>query len=444
MPTTESTKKAPSTQAAVKASKSEVFAWVTYHFANSGYLAVVAAAIFNAYFVGIVAPGGGYNKGTSTLLWTLAVGLSNFLVVVTGPMLGAICDYTAAKKKVLAISTTICILLTGLLYFVGPGSVFLGFILVAFSYFAFSTAENMLASFLPDICQPETIGRVSGAGCMVSHIGGVTVLGLSLAYVSLAEKHGLTQTQYVPITVLAVAFIFAIFSLPMFIYLKDHSQHKKRPEGMSFWQIGMSRLQSTYQQAQHYRDLFSLLTTIFLYTCGTSTVVVLAAVYAKQVMNFTASDTITMFIVFNITATVGAWLMGQVQDKLGSKPSLMITLSTWLMAILVLVCATTSSIFWLAAGCMGLANGASFTVGRACVGQFSPPGRAGEFFGLWGFAAKFAAIIGPISYGLISYVTNGNHRLAILSTAIFFAAALALAATINEKRGKQAALSPIK
>lgn len=441
MPMQELTKQTDMQPGQLQASGTEVFAWITYHFANAGYLAVVAAAIFNAYFVGVVAPGAGFNKGTSTLLWTLAVGLSNFLVVVSGPLLGAICDYSAAKKRVLAISTAVCIALTALLYFVGPGSVWLGFALVALSYFAFSTAENMLASFLPDICLPETIGRVSGAGCMVSHIGGVTVLGLCLAYVSFAEQHGQAQAQYVPITVLAVAFIFAIFSLPMFIYLKDHSQPKQLPQGTTYWHLGFSRLTDTYRHAQRYRDLFTLLSTIFLYTCGTSTVVVLAAVYAKQVMGFTASDTITMFIVFNITATIGAWLMGQLQDKLGSKPSLLITLSAWLTAILVLVCATSPNIFWLAASLMGLANGASFTVGRACVGQFSPPGRAGEFFGLWGFAAKLAAIIGPISYGLISYATNGNHRLAILSAAVFFAGALFLATTISEKRGKQAAIT---
>src|SRR5271170_7109777 len=102
MPTQKLTKEVNMQPGQPKASRSEVFAWVTYHFANSGYLAVVAAAIFNAYFVGIVAPGAGFNKGTSTLLWTLAVGLSNFLVVASGPLLGAICDYSAAKKRVLA------------------------------------------------------------------------------------------------------------------------------------------------------------------------------------------------------------------------------------------------------------------------------------------------------------------------------------------------------
>lgn len=438
MPTSELQVK--STQPKQNASKAEVASWVIYHFANAGYVAVVVAAIFNAYFVETVC-GGSIPKGTATLLWTIAVGLANFMVVASAPLIGTMCDYSAAKKKVLVASTIGCVLLTSLLYFVGPGAIYLGFILIAFSYFMFSTGENVLASFLPEVSDVSTFGKISGIGCMVSHLGGLAVLGVCLAYVNWAQAHGQAAEQYVPITALIVAINFIVFAIPLMLFLKEQASHHDLPKGKTHWQVGIERIKNTVAQAPKFRDLFRLLATIFCYTCGTSTVVVLAAVYAKQVMGFTFSDTIAMFIVINITATASAYVFGWINDKLGSKPTLILTLISWIGSALVLALAQDRVVFWIAANLVGIANGASFTVGRAMIGQFAPRGRAGEFFGLWGLAGKSAAIVGPITYGLVAHLTNNNHRLAIMCPAVFFAIALIILFTINEQRGRQAAIS---
>jgi UMF1 family MFS transporter len=328
-----------------------------------------------------------------------------------------------------------------MLYFVGPGAVTLGFALVCLSYCAFSTGENILASFLPDICPPSSMGRISGIGCMVSHLGGLTVLGLCLAYVEHCKALHQTAAQYVPILVLIVAVNYALFALPSFFFLKEHGHARKLPDNTNIWKYGFSRVLSTAKQSQHFQDLIRLLITILLYTCGTSTIVVLSAVYAREVMNFSMSDNIAMFMLINLTATAGAYLYGFIQDKIGSKGTLILALSNWLLAVLVLAFSADRLWFWIAAGLLGNANGGTFAVGRASVGRFAPHGRAGEFFGLWGLSCKFAAIVGPISYGLIAYLSNGNHRLAILSCAMFFLASLIIATSINDQRGIEAARS---
>lgn len=419
--------------------KSQAVAWVLYHFGNAGFPAVVAAAIFNTYFVTVVAPGAGYDKGTSTLLWTLAVGLSNFLVVISAPLLGTLCDYSAAKKGVLLAATLGCIILTSLLFFTGPGTVALSFSLIALSYFMFSTGENFLASFLPEICTTENMGRVSGWGCTISHLGGLVILLVCQAYVTYAQAQGQQAADYIPMTALFVAINYAIFGLPFFAVVKEHAKAKQLPQGQTYWSLSTHRLIETFSHARKFQDLFRLLTTVLLYTCGTSTVVVLASVFAHEVMGFSVSDAITLFVVINLTATGGAYVFGEIQDRVGSKPTLVMALSLWLLSVLTLTFSPDRTVFWIAASLAGAANGGSFTAGRATVGLLTPQGRAGEFFGLWGLACKTAAIIGPISYGLMAYVTGGNHRLAILCTCLFFGVALALTTTINMKRGQEAA-----
>ncbi|MBX9878747.1 MAG: MFS transporter [Candidatus Obscuribacterales bacterium] len=439
MSTSAPTMEKPATTTSPGNNKSQAIAWVLYHFGNSGYPAVVAAAIFNTFFVTVIAKGAGFDKGTSTLLWTLAVGLSNLLVVVSAPLLGALCDYSAAKKSVLFGATIGCIILTSLLFFTGPGSIVLAFALITLSYFMFSTGENFLASFLPEICTSENMGRVSGWGCTISHLGALIILMACKAYVDWAQAAGQQPAEYIPMTAVLVAINYAVFGLPFFAFVKEHAKPKTLPAGQTYWSIGTHRLMETLKDAPKFQDLFRLLLTVMMYTCGTSTVVVLASVFAHEVMGFSVSDAIMLFIVINLTATGGAYVFGEIQDRVGSKQTLLIALSLWLLSVLTLTFSPDRTIFWIAASLAGAANGGSFTAGRATVGLLTPEGRAGEFFGLWGLACKTAAIIGPISYGLMAYATGGNHRLAIFCTCIFFGVALALATTINMKRGQEAA-----
>lgn len=408
-----------------------------YDFANSGYTTVVLTAIFNTYFVGVIAAHA--VGGRATLYWTLTMVAANAIVLLTAPVIGAVADFGAHKKRFLVITTSGCILFTAALATVGPDDLMWAVVLVILATVMFSAGENIIAAFLPEIAPPNELGRVSGYGWALGYIGGLLVLALCLAYVSWAESRGQGAAEYVPVTLLITAGMFALATLPTFIWLKERAQKNRLADGEHMLAVGFKRVYRTWRDAKRFRDLSRFLVALTVYQSGVYTVIVLAAIYAQKVMGFTTRDTISMILVVNITAAIGAFAFGQLQDRLGSVRTLILTLLLWIAALLIVYIGESRSMFWLAANLIGLALGSSQSAGRALVGLFSPPGRSAEFFGLWGMAVKLAAIIGPFSYGLITYFSHGDHRLAILSTNVFFIAGLVLLLTVNEQRGKAAA-----
>jgi MFS transporter, UMF1 family len=419
----------------------EIFSWAMYDFANSGYTTVVLTAIFSAYFVGVVAGNGADRDGSATLLWTLAMAISNGLILVTAPVLGAIADARAWKKRFLLLTTIGCVLSTALLALIGPGQVWLAMILVIVSAYMFGSGENLIAAFLPEISTQEHMGRISAFGWTLGYLGGLLILGICLAYVSAAQARGEGAARYVPITMLITAGAFALAALPTFLWLRERAVPVPLPPGHGYLTAGFVRLKRTWDEAHRFRDLARFLVTLGLYQCGVYTVVVLAAVYAQAVMGFSTVDNIMLILVVNVTAALGAFGFGHIQDRFGSVPTLAMTLLLWIAALVIAWLAQDRAWFWVAANFIGLAMGSSQSAGRALIGLFSPPERAAEFFGLWGFAAKLAAIVGPLSYGFIAFATHGNHRLAVLATALFFVAGLVMLLFVNEQRGRAAALA---
>lgn len=428
-------------QAFSPATKRERFAWCLYDFANSGYTTVILTAIFNAYFVGVVAAEKGEGgNGEGTLLWTVAMAIANALVLITAPIIGAIADYSGAKKRFLTISTIGCVLFTALLYFTGPGDVVLAMGLVIVATFMFASGENLIAAFLPEISTPETMGRLSGYGWALGYFGGLFTLALCLAYVTYAEAQGLDAAHYVPVTALIVAILFGLAALPTLLWLRERMDSKKMTQSTTqIIDAGFARLKTTLCDTASHMDLFRFLITLTIYYAGIHIVIVLAAVYAQEVMGFKTQDTIMLIMVVNITAAAGALFFGSLQDKIGSVRCITMTLLIWIAAIVCAYYATDTTLFWVAANLIGIALGGAQSAGRALVGKLTPLGRQGEFFGLWGLATKLSAIIGPITYGVMVYWFGGDHRTALLSTLVFFIAGLMVLTTVNEKRGSKAA-----
>jgi UMF1 family MFS transporter len=423
------------------ANRKELLAWALYDFANSGYTTVVQTTIFSAYFVGVVAGiEQGIAPGLSTLLWSLAIGIANFSVMISGPLIGAIADHKACKKAFLLISSVGCILSTALLALAGPGDIGLAMALVIFSAIMFASGENLIAAFLPEIVPEESMGKMSGYGWSLGYFGGLLTLGICLAYITWAKQHGLSAPHFVPVTLLITAATFALAAAPTFLWLRERATPATLNQSLSNLQISYARLAHTFKEAARFRDLFRFLITLGVYQSGVSTIVVLSAVYAQEVMGFDTQSLIVLVMVVNLTAAVGAFICGHLQDRIGSVPSLAITLVIWIMAVIAALLADKPALMWLAGNMIGLALGASQSVGRALVGKFSPTERAGEFLGLWGLVNRLSAIAGPLSYGLINYWSNGNHRMSLLSTLSFFIIGLILLFQVNESRGKAAAM----
>jgi UMF1 family MFS transporter len=406
----------------------EVWAWAMYDFANSGYTTVVLTAVFNAYFVGVVAG----NADWATFAWTAALSVSYAAVMVLGPLLGAWADAHAAKKTVLAVSTLVCIAGTIALAWTGPGAVAWAVVFIIVSNVAYAVGENIVAAFLPEIARPEALGKVSGWGWSLGYFGGILALAVSLAWVMTAESRGSTASQAVPGTMIITAVIFALAALPTFLWLKERAT----PASIPGARAAFARLMETARSARRYRDLWLVFACGTCYQAGVATVIALAAIYAEQVMGFKTQDTIMLIIVVNVTAAIGAFGFGYAQDRIGKVWALRLTIVGWVAMTVVAYLSQTPGTFWVAANLAGLCMGSSQSAGRALVAYLSPTGRSAEFFGLWGVATRLAAILGPLTYGAVTWATGGNHRLAILLTGAFFIAALLVLALVDERRGR--------
>ena len=408
--------------------KREVWAWAMYDFANSGYTTVVLTAVFNAYFVSVVAG----KAPWATFAWTAALSASYAIVMLAGPVIGAWADAHAAKKRVLAISTLTCVAGTAGLAGAGPGAVEWAIAFIILSNVAFAIGENVVAAFLPEIARPEALGKVSGWGWSLGYFGGLLALAICLAWVMSAPARGSTSAASVPGTMLITAAIFALASLPTFLFLRERA----RPVPAMQRQGTFARLLETARSARRYRDLLRVFACAVFYQAGVATVIALAAIYAEEVMGFKTEDTILLILVVNVTAAIGAFAFGYAQDRIGKVWALRITIAGWILMTVIAYLSETKAHFWAAANLAGLCMGSSQSAGRALVAYFSPPERSGEFFGLWGVATRLAAILGPLTYGTATWVTGGNHRLAILLTGAFFAVALVILIFVDERRGR--------
>ncbi len=418
--------------------KREVFGWALYDFANSGYTTVVLTAVFGAYFVGVVAGGAAW----ATLAWTAAISVSSLIVMLTMPAIGAYADLKGAKKRLLALSTLVCVLATAALALAGAGDVWIGVVALVISYICYSYGESLIAAFLPELARDNAMGRVSGWGWSFGYLGGMLALGLGLGYVMQAQARGEPATMFVPVVMLITAVIYGLASLGTFALLRERATalpDAGRAKGAASLTAALARLAQTWKQAGHYRDLRSLLICCACYQAGISVVITLAAIYAEQVLGFKQADTMLLIFTVNIAAVAGAFTFGYWQDRFGQKRVLGLTLVGWIVMTVMAALATEPGLFWVAAVLAGLCMGASQSIGRAMVGLLTPPERRAEFFGLWSFALHLSVVVGPLSYGLVTWLTDGNHRVAILATSLFFIGGLWLLRPIDMARGQRAA-----
>ncbi len=333
--------------------------------------------VITAVFGAYFVAGVAGNATWATFAWTAALSISYAAILFTGPLVGAWADAHAAKKRLLFISTVGCVVFTAALAFVKPGDVLLALMLVALSNYFFGTGENLIAAFLPELADSQAMGRVSGWGWSFGYLGGLLALGLCLAYIMAS---GRPAAESVPVTMLITAVFFAVAATPTFIFLRERAV-------------------------------------------------------------FTTQQTITLILVVNVTAAIGAFGFGYLQDAIGHVRSLALTLVGWIVMVLIAGFSHSSFSFWIAANLAGLCMGSSQAAGRAVVGYLAPPTRLAEFFGLWGLAVKAASIFGPLTYGAVTWIFAGNHRLGIFATGVYFVIGLVLLLGIDVERGRRAALA---
>ncbi|MCG2592806.1 MFS transporter [Ramlibacter sp. XY19] len=417
--------------------KREVFGWAMYDFANSGYTTVVITAVFAAYFVGGIAQ----KAQWATFAWTLALSISYAIVMLTMPSIGAYADLRGAKKRVLALVTLGCVLATAGLAFARPGEVVFAMLLIIVSNVFYSYGESLTAAFLPELARAESLGKVSGWGWSFGYFGGMLTLGICLGYVIWSQAHAVPAATFVPVTMLITAVVYGLASTVTFRLLQERA--RPNPEALREGGVAASlrQLRRTFQDARRYRDFMWLMACAVFYQGGVSVAISLAAIYAESVIGFQQQETMVLIFVLNLAAAGGAFAWGYLQDRIGHKLALGSTLVGWVVVCIIAALSQTKGQFWWAATIAGLCMGSSQSAGRALAGMFAPPTQLAEFYGLWTFAIRLSSIIGPLTYGAITWATGGNQRMAIMSTAVMFVVGLVLLLKVDVQRGRGAALA---
>ena len=407
----------------------ELWAWAMYDFANSSYTTVILTAVFSTYFVSEVAG----NAPWATFAWTAALSVSYLAVMLTMPWLGARADARGAKRRLLFCSTVACLGGTAAMASVGPGAVALAVIALAISNYGYGVGESAVGSFLPELARPESLGRVSGWGWGLGYFGGMLTLGLALIVVLSAKNHLVPATTYVPWVVGLTCLVFGLAALPSFLLLRERAGPSRPVPGAG---EVLGRLLASWREVgAKYPEFRAFLYCLLAYQAGIAVVITLSAVYASMVMGFDMVDVMKLIFVVNIAAALGALSFGFVQDRIGHRPALALTLCGWLTMVGVAYAARTPEVFWVAATLAGLCMGTSQSTGRALTGALAPRARLGEFYGLWSVATQCAAVIGPLCYGTVTWVSGGDHRLAILACGGFFLLGLVLLARVNVRQG---------
>ncbi len=389
--------------------KREIFGWCCFDFANSAFTTVIITVVYAAYFQKVVAGGNPRAEGW----WGTALSLSQLLVIFAAPLVGAIADVTARKKALLLVTVLVCSFGTMSLVFVGAGEIWLALGLIVVANVAFSTGENLCGAFLPELSTPETAGRISGYGWSVGYFGGLLSLVLALVVIS-----GEGGADRVPLTFLITGAFFLIASLPTFLLMRERARPLALAKGESYFHRAWGQLATMRRDLPQHRQLAVFFVAMTVFLSGLTAVIGFAALFAINVIGMTQEQVITLFIVLQLAGVAGAWGFGLWQDRAGPKPALSGALLLWIGVCVGAGFCTGVTEFYVIGVFAGIAMGALQSAARAVVSTLTPEGRQGEFFGYWGFFAKLAAMIGPLSFGWM--ISHFGYRPAIIANAGFF------------------------
>lgn len=417
--------------------KFRIFIWTLFDFANTSYSIVVVTFLFAVYFKQTVVSG----NPVGDFYWSIGTSVSMLITAIVSPILGAIADYSAGKKRFLLFFTLLCIISTALLFFMGEGTVFTALLLFITANIGFEAGLVFYDSFLPEITAPKNYGRVSGYGFAMGYLGSLTTLAIVFPFI----KNNLIKETF-PIA----ALIFLVFAIPIFIFIKDTRKEVTRTQ--SYLRIGFDRVYSTISHLKNYKNLAIFLLAYFFFIEGVNTVIYFSGNYASTTLKFSMEELIIFFIIVQTTAIIGSLIFGIIADEYGQKKSLILSLAIWIFTIIIayvtsdpngFLIESLSGIFLIRADELtrysfyfvgllaGGVMGATQSTSRSLMSRLTPFDKKTEFFGFYSFFGKSSAIAGPLVFGTVSYLT-GEQRIAILTICIFFIIGLAILSFVKE------------
>lgn len=421
-------------------SRREVAGWALYDFGSSAFNTLVVTFIYGRFFAEVIV---GSNAGEVTacstgdtagaILWTRLISVSSVLVAVMMPLLGAVADYSGRKKVFLVGFALLSVLFTGLLFFAGPGDVTMAAVLFVVANVGFESGNVFYNAFLPEVSTARTMGRISGLGYFLGYVGGMLSLGIGLwMYRSLP---GGAEGGYLNVraSLLLVAGWFLVFSMPLFLGVGEKAV--RRSASLSTYaRMGFARLATTVRHLGDLKEAGKLLVARMIYNDGLVTVIVMASIYTSAVLGMDPGTFLVIAIVLNVAAGFGAFGFGFVDDRIGGKRTLVITLLTLILAGVIGVLWTSIVGFWIAATLIGIMMGPNQSASRSLFAKLVPEHSHGEMFGLFAFSGKMSSLLGPLAYGTVLSATC-SHRLAMATIVLFFVVGLLILATVREGEG---------
>ena len=410
------------------ASRLEVASWALYDFGSSAFNTIIVTFVFGRFFADAIAT----DYDTGTVLWGRAINISALVVALLMPVLGAIADFGGRKKTFLVAFASLSILCTALLFAAGrPGAAALTLLVFVLANIGFEAANVFYNAFLPEVATPATIGRISGTGFFVGYIGGLLSLALALGMI----RSWLPQDGFVNVraTTLLVAGWFLVFCLPLFLFVRERTP-RRSASALTYVRTGFVRLGGTLRHLRDYREAARLIIARMIYNDGLVTVIAMASIYAGAVLGMELEAVLVMAIALNVAAGLGAFGFGFVDDRIGGRNTIAITLVVLIAAGLIGVLSRSVAGFWVAAMLIGLMMGPNQSASRSLLSKLVPEQKHAEFFGLFAFSGKLSSLLGPLFYTTIVQAT-GDHRLAMASIISFFVAGLAIVLFLRESEG---------
>jgi len=415
----------------LKTANKEHLAWYLYDFGNSAYAAVILLAVYSAYFKSEVVGG-----AEGSRLWGYAVGIAMLVVSVTSPILGAIADFSAAKKRFLLFYSSMAWLFTGLLFFVQHGDIVLGMVFFILAEIGYRSGQVFYNSLLPEIAEPDEIGRVSGNAWAIGSAGGILALVIILPMIITFEG-----TLVIRLAFIFTAVYFALAALPSFFWIKEKASPQSLPEGESLLTVGFNRIMETARSLGQFKDYVRFLIAFLIYNDGILMALNFAAIIGAVLFGMEQQQIIIFMILVQVTSVMGAYLGGVIGERIGYKQTLIGSLLLMMAAVIWMIFAQTITSFYFIGALAGFALTGVQSISRALVSMFAPEGKSAEFYGFFAVTGRTSSFIGPTVYGFLAaeaawwFEQRGTatllaeqygQRIAIASITLFLAVGLVI------------------
>lgn len=424
-----------------KAINREHRAWYMYDFGNSAYAAVVLLAVYSAYFKDGVVGG-----AEGSRLWGVSVGIAMLVVAIIAPILGAIADFSASKKKFLFIFSNITWVFTGLLFFVQKGDIFIGMLFFILAEIGYRGGQVFYNSLLPEIATPDEMGRVSGNGWAIGSAGGILALLILLPPIVLIKGSNLPVRLAFPFT----ALFFLVATIPTYRWIKERASAQQLPTGENYLTIGFKRLARTLRSVRRFKEFGKFMIAFLIYNDGILMALNFSAIIGAVLYGMNQTQMIIFMIIVQITSVAGAYSFAVIGEKIGYKRSLIYSLLAMIAAVLWMILNQTLVGFFVIGALAGFSLTGVQSISRTMVGMFSPKGQSAEFFGFFSVVGRTSSFIGPTVYGFLALwaarwfertqgmgtllAEQAGQRVAIGSIIVFLVVGLVLLIRVNEKK----------